>query len=66
MQEAEELGITNFKFTEGLNGSDKFIEAQADIVMNHLEKKENHSTQYKQKCLSCQKPLCRMLLNPAW
>lgn len=65
-EEAEEAGITNFTCTEGLNGSEIFIEALADIVDDHLESKKNHSSQYKMKCLNCTKPLCRQLLNPAF
>ena len=65
-EEAEEVGITNFKFTEGLNGSEKFAHALADIVDDHLESKRLHSTQYKMKCVECQKPFCRQILNPAY
>jgi ferrochelatase len=63
-EEAEEAGITNFKCTEGLNGSPIFIEALADIVDNHLTEKQNYSAQYKMKCLKCTKPLCRQIMNP--
>jgi len=63
-EDAEKAGIKNFCFTEGMNGSKIFIESLADIVSNHLEKKQNHSPQYKRKCLTCQKPLCRSLHNP--
>eukprot|EP00939_MAST-03C_sp_MAST-3C-sp1_P001658 g1658.t1 len=62
---AEEVGIKNFKFTEGLNGSKTFCNALADIVQSHLESKSNHSPQYKMKCVTCVKPLCRKILNPA-
>lgn len=31
-EDAEAVGITDFKYTEGLNGSKMFIQAQADIV----------------------------------
>jgi len=65
-EEAEEVGIQNFCFTEGMNGSEVFIRALADIVSNHLDKKKNHSPQYKRKCLTCIKPLCRTLNNPMY
>ena len=39
-EEAEEVGITHFKWTEGLNGSEVFIKAQADIVADHLKSGE--------------------------
>lgn len=64
-EEAEEHGITHFKFTEGLNGSETFIQAQADIVRGHLESGKMHSSQYKMKCIGCTKPFCRQLVNPA-
>jgi ferrochelatase len=65
-EEAEEMGVKNFKYCEGLNGSEEFAEALADIVANHLDRKELFSAQYKQKCLTCTKPLCRQLMNPAY
>mmetsp|Transcript_26163 Transcript_26163/g.51177 ORF Transcript_26163/g.51177 Transcript_26163/m.51177 type:complete len:384 (-) Transcript_26163:236-1387(-) len=65
-EEAEEAGITNFKFTEGLNDSPMFIDALTDIVSKHLDEETNHSVQYSQKCLNCQKPMCRQIINPAF
>lgn len=65
-EEAEEAGISNFKYTEGLNGSEVFADALADIVSDHLDKERNFSCQYKQKCLTCTKPLCRQIINPAF
>mmetsp|Transcript_18012 Transcript_18012/g.31838 ORF Transcript_18012/g.31838 Transcript_18012/m.31838 type:complete len:419 (-) Transcript_18012:1031-2287(-) len=65
-EDAEKAGIKNFKFTEGLNGSETFIKALADIVGEHLDNKKNHSPQYKMKCVTCQKPFCRQLMNPAF
>ncbi len=63
---AEEVGIKEFRFTEGLNGSETFISALADIVQDHIESKTNCSSQYKMKCVTCVKPLCRKILNPAY
>jgi len=65
-EEAEEAGITNFKFTQGLNDSPLFIDALADLVVTHLDEGRNHSAQYKQKCLMCAKPMCRQIVNPAF
>lgn len=64
-EEAEEVGITQFKWTEGLNGSEIFIQAQADIVAEHLRTGELYSSQYKMKCIGCVKPMCRRIVNPA-
>ena len=63
---AEEVGIKEFRFTEGMNGSETFISALADIVHDHLESKKNCSSQYKMKCVTCVKPLCRKILNPVY
>jgi len=65
-EEAEEHGITHFKWTEGLNGSEVFIKAQADIVKSHLESGKAYSPQYKMKCIGCEKPFCRQIVNPAF
>ena len=64
-EEAEEHGITHFKWTEGLNGSATFAQALRDIVAEHLDGDELYSSQYKMKCLGCTKPLCRQIMNPA-
>merc|ERR1712232_249894 len=63
-EDAEKAGISEFKYTEGLNGSPTFIKAMADIVSEHLDNKLNYSPQYKMKCLTCTKPLCRRIINP--
>ena len=63
-EEAEEVGIENFKYTEGLNGLPRFHEALADIVDNHLTSGRPYSPNYKMKCLTCKKPLCRSIVNP--
>lgn len=65
-EEAEEVGITHFKWTEGLNGSEVFIKAQADIVADHLKSGKPYSPQYKMKCIGCEKPNCRQIVNPAF
>ena len=65
-EDAEKEGITNFAYTEGLNGLPRFIEAQADIVAKHLDDERNCSTQYRMKCLKCTKPFCRKVMNPAF
>jgi len=65
-EDAEKAGIADFKHTEGLNGSSTFCEALADIVSEHLDTKRNFSSQYKMKCFSCIKPMCRQIMNPAF
>ena len=65
-EDAEKVGITAFKCTEGLNGSEIFIQALADIAKTHLDEGHNFSPQYKMKCLTCVKPHCRQLINPAF
>jgi hypothetical protein len=50
----------------GLNGSETFVAALANIVKGHLDRRENFSAQYRQKCLTCTKPLCRKIINPAF
>uniref|UniRef100_A0A7S2W492 Ferrochelatase n=1 Tax=Mucochytrium quahogii TaxID=96639 RepID=A0A7S2W492_9STRA len=65
-EDAQKAGIANFKYTEGLNGSETFITALADIVCEHLDNGENHSPQYKMKCMTCTKPMCRQLMNPKY
>lgn len=64
-EEAEEHGIETFKYTDGLNGLDTFTGALAEIVGEHLDSGRNYSSQYKMKCLTCTKPLCRSIVNPA-
>ncbi len=65
-EDAHKAGISEFKYTEGLNGSPTFARALADMVVGHLDKRHNHSPQYKMKCLTCTKPMCRQLLSPAF
>mmetsp|Transcript_522 Transcript_522/g.1297 ORF Transcript_522/g.1297 Transcript_522/m.1297 type:complete len:418 (-) Transcript_522:377-1630(-) len=65
-EDAKKAGIADFKYTEGLNGSETFCNALADIVAKHLDAKQNYSPQYKMKCLTCQKPMCRQVMNPAY
>ncbi|KAH9258590.1 ferrochelatase [Batrachochytrium salamandrivorans] len=64
-EEAEECGIERFELTEGLNGSETFVQALGDILHTHLQSKDNHSPQYKTKCLGCDKPQCRGILDAA-
>jgi ferrochelatase len=62
---AHEKGIEHFAMTEGLNGSQTFIKALAEICTDHLNKKVNYSPQYKMKCLGCEKPYCRGIIGAA-
>jgi len=65
-EEAEEHGIKHFKYTEGLNGSEIFADAMSNLVATHLDEEKNFSVQYTQKCLGCEKPMCRKIINPAY
>lgn len=64
-EEAHEAGITHFKHTQGLNDSEIFTQAMANLVAGHLDSGELYSPQYKVKCLGCVKPMCRQIVNPA-
>lgn len=64
-EDAEKVGITEFKCTTGLNDSPIFADAMADIVATHLDSGELYSPQYKMKCIGCEKPFCRQIINPA-
>jgi ferrochelatase len=62
---AHEVGIANFKRAPALNDDPRFARALAQIVAEHLRSSRIHSSQYKLRCLGCENPLCRTLLNPA-
>jgi ferrochelatase len=61
---AGKVGITNMKYTEGLNGSPLFSNALASMVVEHFAEKKNYSSQYKMKCIGCIKPFCKRIVNP--
>ena len=63
---ASEKGIESFAMTEGLNGSKTFVKALAEICADHLDRQVNYSPQYKMKCLGCEKPYCRGIVNAAY
>ncbi|KAI4725917.1 ferrochelatase [Aureobasidium sp. EXF-10728] len=55
-----ESGHANtIKRAESLNGSPLFIEALADMVKEHLESGEQSSRQFGNRCLDCQKDICK-------
>ena len=62
-EEADEVGI-NLKRSPSLNDEPLFIEAQADLVANHLISGEVCSPQYCMNCAMCVSPTCRTILNP--
>lgn len=64
-EEAEECGIESFELTEGLNGSPTFVKALGEILCAHLDSKQNHTHQYKTKCLGCTKEACRQIHDAA-
>jgi len=64
--EAEKAGFSTFAHTEGLNGSPTFARALAEMCAEHLDRRENYGPNYKLKCLGCEKPQCRGIINAAF
>tara|TARA_B110000008_G_scaffold153222_1_gene154327 strand:+ start:87 stop:1346 length:1260 start_codon:yes stop_codon:yes gene_type:complete len=62
-EEAEEVGI-QLKRAPSLNDEPLFIEAQADLVYNHLKNGDVCSSQYGMNCAMCVNPTCRTIINP--
>jgi len=65
LEDAHKAGIEHFHYTEGFNESPMFTDTLSDVVKKHLNSNELHSSQYKLKCLGCEKPFCRNIRNPA-
>jgi len=65
LEDAHKAGIEHFYYTEGFNESPMFTDTLSDVVKKHLNSNELHSSQYKLKCLGCEKPFCRNIRNPA-
>ena len=57
------MGI-QLKRAPSLNDEPLFIEAQADLVYNHLKSGEVCSPQYGMNCAMCVNPTCRTIINP--
>jgi len=65
LEDAHKAGIEHFHYTEGFNESSLYTDTLTDVVKKHLNSNELHSSQYKLKCLGCEKPFCRNIRNPA-
>ncbi|KAG3102699.1 Ferrochelatase [Phytophthora idaei] len=63
-EEAEAAGITGFKRCPSLNDEPLLFKAQADIVKEHLDSNELHSSAYPLNCAGCTNPMCRSIVNP--
>lgn len=59
---AKEVGITHYKRAPALNGLPQFITALSDIVHEHLQSGQRHSTQYPLRCPGCVNEQCRKIL----
>lgn len=62
---ARQVGITRFYRVPALNDRPDFIDAQADIVREHLDSGRVCSTQYPVRCAGCVNPACRQLPSGA-
>jgi len=61
---ARRAGITHYKRTPALNERPRFMDALADIVLEHLASGEAHSRLYRTRCPGCVNPQCRQIVNP--
>jgi ferrochelatase len=61
---AKSVGITDFRRAPAFNGNSLFLDALAEIVLDHLESGEACSSQYGFRCPGCTNPQCRTILNP--
>lgn len=61
---AEEVGIQRFERAPAFNDDPDFMDALADIVLQHLRSGEACSKQYGLRCPGCTNPQCRNILNP--
>jgi len=56
---AHSLGMHGFKRVPALNARPDFLEALADIVVDHIQAAAPYSGQYRQKCQGCTNAACR-------
>jgi protoporphyrin/coproporphyrin ferrochelatase len=61
---AHEVGITQYERAPALNERTRFLDALAEIVVEHLRSGAPHSTQYPMRCAGCTNPQCRNILHP--
>ncbi len=58
---AQSLGMTGFTRAPSMNGRPEFLDALAEIMLDHLQSGRAHSQQYRNKCPGCVNPSCRQL-----
>jgi ferrochelatase len=56
---ARQVGIRRFHRTTALNDRPSFLDALADVVLEHLQSGELHTRQFGFKCPGCTNPACR-------
>jgi ferrochelatase len=56
---AAAAGIRQYERAPALNSRPRFLDALADIVLEHLRSGDAHSAQYALPCVRCPKPTCR-------
>jgi ferrochelatase len=61
---AHQVGISEFRRAPALNERPRFMDALADMVLQHLRSGEVYGTQYRLRCPGCTNPQCRNILNP--
>ncbi|MDW8394635.1 MAG: ferrochelatase [Anaerolineae bacterium] len=61
---AHKVGIAEFRRAPALNDQPRFLQALAEIVVEHLRSKRAASPQYAKRCIGCQNAWCRTVLNP--
>lgn len=61
---AHQAGITHYKRTPALNERPQFMDALADIVLEHLASGSVCSGLYRTRCPGCVNPQCRQIVNP--
>lgn len=63
-EEAHEAGVEHFKRAPALNDEPLIHTAMADLVRQHLDTNELHSSSYPLRCPECTNPACRLIMNP--
>ena len=63
-EDAEKADIAMFKRAPSLNDEPLLIQAQAEIVKDHLASGRVSTPQYELNCPGCVNPVCRSVLNP--
>ncbi|MDX2185105.1 MAG: ferrochelatase [Gemmatimonadaceae bacterium] len=61
---AHSLGLRGFRRAPAMNAHPLFLDALADLVLDHLKTGAAHSTRYRERCPGCTNVACRDLPNP--